>query len=65
MKKTLLIMFGFFLAHCAATGQNSVIVNEQSLHGNTRKTIIKQKDYPETITCVNSENDVVTFILSR
>ena len=61
MKKSLFILCCIsFLG--TAFCQNSVVVSEQSIHGNTLNSVIKEYRYPSTITCIFSEDSSSTFI---
>lgn len=44
--------------------QSSVVVTEQNVYGDTKKVIIEEWRYPSTVSCVNSEGDIATFILA-
>ena len=63
MKKIYLALALCSLA-VSALCQTSVEVIEQNVHGKTVSTLIKEYDYPKTITCVNTSEETATFILS-
>jgi len=63
MKKIFCILY-LSLLGCTVLGQYSVTASKQNLHGVVNHTIIKEYDYPKTISCVFSDNTKSTFILS-
>ena len=62
--KKISLLFAFYIIIVSAFCQTSIEVTKQNFHTNVTSTLIREYQYPKTISCVNSTDNTATFILS-